>query len=132
MNDQEQEKIPPASDRPEQEAEHNPVWYETVELPKHPTLREKVIADVVVVGAGITGLTTAYLLAKAGKSVVVLEAGKTIGSGETANTTAHLSNAFDDRFVETEKLIGTERNFLLWQSHTTATRTRHERRHFAR
>jgi glycine/D-amino acid oxidase-like deaminating enzyme/nitrite reductase/ring-hydroxylating ferredoxin subunit len=124
MNDQEQEKIPAANDQPEQEeeqeAEHNPVWYETVELPKHPTLREKVIADVVVVGAGIAGLTTAYLLAKAGKSVVVLEAGETIGSGETAHTTAHLSNAFDDRFVETEKLIGTDRNFLLWQSHTTA------------
>lgn len=47
-------------------------------------------ADVVVVGAGITGLTTAVLLARSGKKVVLLEA-RYIGAGATGNTTAKVS-----------------------------------------
>jgi glycine/D-amino acid oxidase-like deaminating enzyme/nitrite reductase/ring-hydroxylating ferredoxin subunit len=46
--------------------------------------------DVVVVGAGLTGLTTALLLARAGCTVAVLE-GRRVGSGTTGNTTAKVS-----------------------------------------
>lgn len=46
--------------------------------------------DVVVVGAGITGLTAAGLLARAGKSVLVLEA-RSIGAGATGRSTAKVS-----------------------------------------
>src|SRR4051812_4140945 len=52
--------------------------------------------DVCIVGGGIAGITTAYLLAKAGRSVMVIDDGL-IGGGETCRTTAHLSNAIDDR-----------------------------------
>src|SRR3712207_8723179 len=53
-------------------------------------LRRNVRADVCVVGAGISGMTTAYLLMKAGKRVVVVDDGP-VGGGETGRTTAHLS-----------------------------------------
>jgi glycine/D-amino acid oxidase-like deaminating enzyme len=46
--------------------------------------------DVVVIGAGLTGLTLAVLLARAGRSVAVLE-GRRVGSGTTGNTTAKIS-----------------------------------------
>src|SRR5690349_866133 len=46
--------------------------------------------DVVVVGAGLTGLSTALLLARAGSSVLVLEA-RQVGSGTTGGSTAKLS-----------------------------------------
>src|ERR1700712_4961240 len=46
--------------------------------------------DVVIVGAGLTGLTTALLLTRGGCSVAVLE-GRRVGSGTTGNTTAKVS-----------------------------------------
>ncbi|WP_312867546.1 FAD-dependent oxidoreductase [Amycolatopsis pithecellobii] len=47
-------------------------------------------ADVAVIGAGIAGLTTAYALADAGRSVVVLEAGEVAG-GVSGHTTAKVT-----------------------------------------
>jgi glycine/D-amino acid oxidase-like deaminating enzyme/nitrite reductase/ring-hydroxylating ferredoxin subunit len=88
--------------------------------PSSPSpLGANVHTDVCVVGAGISGMTTAYLLARQGKSVVVLEAGS-IGGGETGRTTAHLSNALDDRYCELERLFGTTGARLAAASHTAA------------
>jgi glycine/D-amino acid oxidase-like deaminating enzyme/nitrite reductase/ring-hydroxylating ferredoxin subunit len=75
--------------------------------------------DVCVVGAGIAGLTTAYLLSRSGRRVLVLEASD-IGAGETGNTSAHLASVIDDRFTELEKLFGDEGAFLAAESHRFA------------
>jgi glycine/D-amino acid oxidase-like deaminating enzyme/nitrite reductase/ring-hydroxylating ferredoxin subunit len=89
------------------------------ELPNRPPLDGDARADVCVVGSGIAGLTTAYLLAKQGKSVIVLEAGA-VGGGMTARTTAHLSNAIDDRYTEIERIHGPENARLAAAAHTAA------------
>src|SRR5947208_13623237 len=94
------------------------IWT-TFEIPSRPALDTNLTADVCVVGAGIAGLTTAYLLASEGHSVVVLDDGP-IASGETSRTTAHLVNALDDRYFELEKLHGEKGARLAAESHTAA------------
>src|SRR5512141_105674 len=87
--------------------------------PAFPPLAEDASVDVCVIGAGIAGLTTAFLLADAGRSVLVLDDGA-IGSGETGRTTAHLSNAIDDRYAVIERLHGERGAELCADSHTVA------------
>lgn len=84
-----------------------------------PMLRDDTTADVCVVGAGIAGLTTAYLLGQENVHVVVLDSG-TLVSGETARTTAHLSNALDDRFYNIERWHGREGAYIAAESHGAA------------
>ncbi|GGE99666.1 FAD-dependent oxidoreductase [Hymenobacter cavernae] len=101
----------------ETSASTQPSWFGTAPpLPDFPKLTQNSKADVVVVGGGIAGLTTAYLLTREGRDVVVLESGK-LGSGETGRTTAHLSNALDDRYTTLEELFGEEGARIAAQSH---------------
>ena len=95
------------------------VWMATAETPSEPVLAEDERADVCVVGAGIAGMTTAYLLAREGKSVVVIDDGP-VGGGMTGRTTAHLVNALDDRYFELERLHGERDSRLAAESHTAA------------
>jgi len=89
------------------------------EIPSDGKLREDAQADVCIVGAGIAGMTTAYLLAREGQKVIVLDDGP-IGGGMTARTTAHLVNALDDRFYELERLHGERGSRLAAESHSAA------------
>ncbi len=93
-------------------------WME-VDTPPASTLTENTQADVCVIGAGIAGLTTAYLLTKEGKSVVVLDDGP-VAMGESSRTTAHLANEIDDTYVEIERIFGADGARLACQSHTVA------------
>jgi glycine/D-amino acid oxidase-like deaminating enzyme/nitrite reductase/ring-hydroxylating ferredoxin subunit len=95
------------------------VWATTSKLPRSRSLEESVQADVGIVGAGIAGLTTGYLLTQAGKKVVILDDGPIV-SGMTQVTSAHLSDAIDDRFTEIEKWHGERGAFLAAESHTAA------------
>jgi glycine/D-amino acid oxidase-like deaminating enzyme/nitrite reductase/ring-hydroxylating ferredoxin subunit len=96
-----------------------PLWAATVQPPDFPPLGEDASADVCVIGAGIAGLTTAYMLGRAGRRVIVLDDGP-IGGGESGRTTAHLSCALDDRFVVLERVHGAEGSRLAAGSHAAA------------
>ena len=96
------------------------IWMATSkEIPSDGALATDTSADVCIVGAGIAGMTTAYLLAREGKQVIVLDDGP-IGGGMTGRTTAHLVNALDDRFYELERLHGERGAQLAAQSHSAA------------
>jgi glycine/D-amino acid oxidase-like deaminating enzyme/nitrite reductase/ring-hydroxylating ferredoxin subunit len=95
------------------------IWTATAEVPAHSPLNENTHADICVVGAGIAGMTTAYLLAREGKSVIVLDDNR-IAGGMTERTTAHLTNAIDDRYFEIERLHGEKGARLAADSHTAA------------
>lgn len=94
-------------------------WIDSAPGKSFSPLDGNITVDVVIVGAGIAGVTTAYLLARAGKSVAVLEDGN-VGSGETGRTTAHLVNALDDRYYDLEKYFGEKNARLAAESHTAA------------
>lgn len=72
------------------------LWSATTELKTYPQLSGDLEVDVAVVGAGITGLSTAYNLATAGKKVAVLEAMQ-VGMGTTGSSTGNLYAPIDER-----------------------------------
>src|SRR5439155_15163197 len=102
-----------------QSAQSESVWAATTKRPEYGPLREDTRADVCIVGAGIAGLSTAYMLSQAGKSVIVLDDGA-IAGGMTEVTTAHLTNAIDDRYYEIERLHGAEGARFAAESHSAA------------
>src|SRR5256885_12148141 len=55
------------------------VWMATADTGGQPELKKDVAADICVVGAGIAGVTTAYLLTREGKRVVLLDDGAIAG-----------------------------------------------------
>jgi glycine/D-amino acid oxidase-like deaminating enzyme/nitrite reductase/ring-hydroxylating ferredoxin subunit len=99
--------------------ENKSYWLDSVKPISFSKLDAPAHTDVVIVGAGISGLTTAYLLARSGKSVIVLDDGYA-GSGETGRTTAHIVNALDDRYYEIENIFGRDASALTAESHSAA------------
>ncbi len=98
---------------------HKSVWQATASVPLCTPLQEDLHVQVCVVGAGIAGLSTAYLLAKAGRSVAVIDDGP-IAGGMTQMTSAHLTHMMDDRYFELERLHGGIGARLAAESHTAA------------
>lgn len=69
------------------------LWTASSTTPRYEPLRGEIDVDVAIIGAGITGLTAALLLAGRGRSVAVIEK-ETIGGGATAQIT----EAIDARY----------------------------------
>jgi glycine/D-amino acid oxidase-like deaminating enzyme/nitrite reductase/ring-hydroxylating ferredoxin subunit len=92
---------------------HASVWIPDAGAPSFPTLSGDVVTDVVVVGAGITGLTTAALLQRAGHDVVVIDMHR-VATGTTGHTTGKVTSQHGLSYVrlaaehgeETARLYG--------------------------
>lgn len=95
------------------------LWASTAVAPEAAPLTSNATVDVVIVGSGIAGLSTAYELTAAGATVAVLDRGA-IGSGMTARTTAHLASICDDYFSELGKRRGEDLARLYYESQSKA------------
>jgi len=90
-------------------------WTETTRMPRYRTPPKDVVVDVVVVGGGITGITTAYLLKQAGATVALLERERFSGV-DTSRTTAHLTSVTDLRLHELQKRFGGGAARAVWDA----------------
>lgn len=86
--------------------EHRSLWQARADAPSFPALDRDLDTDVLIVGGGITGLTTAALLRHAGVDVTLVEA-RTLG-GQTGRSTGHLTELVDGTYRAIRKDFGDE------------------------
>ncbi|MBC7475191.1 MAG: FAD-binding oxidoreductase, partial [Candidatus Sericytochromatia bacterium] len=94
-------------------------WLEFENFSSNSTLIENIQTEVCIVGAGIAGMTTAYLLTKQGKDVVVVDM-KSIAKGETCRTTAQITSELDERYYNLESIHGLDNTKLVAESQKKA------------
>lgn len=83
------------------------IWTLENEFPQMETLKEDKSTQVVVIGAGMAGLLTAYLLYQENVDTIVLEA-KKVASGQTMNTTAKITSQHNLTYANLIKDFGEE------------------------
>jgi gamma-glutamylputrescine oxidase len=102
------------NDRP---GEHAPSWYAAslppAICPNAAPLRGDVTADVAILGAGFTGLWAALTLARAGRSVVVLDAHR-VGFGASGRNGGQVNPGFNQSQQKLEAQLGEARARALW------------------
>ena len=94
-------------------------WMATASVPQYPPLQADASAGVCVIGAGIAGLTCAYLLAREGRDVILIDA-LGVGAGETGRTTAHFFPP-DEWYAGLEESFGANTARLVADSYAAAT-----------
>ena len=95
------------------------IWLNDVELPKGEPLTSDTACDLLVVGSGIAGLSSAYEASRCGAKVIVIDRGELVG-GMTARTTAHLASEIDDYYFELISVVGKEQARLYRESQVAA------------
>ena len=96
--------------------------WQAARVSKFPKLAKDMRCDVAIIGGGITGLTAAYLLKRAGKRVCLLERDR-LAHGDTGCTTAHLTCVTDTRLSELAKTFGKDNACLVWMGGAAAIST---------
>jgi glycine/D-amino acid oxidase-like deaminating enzyme/nitrite reductase/ring-hydroxylating ferredoxin subunit len=92
---------------------HQSLWMK-VALPEFPALQRDIDVDVLIVGAGVTGITTAYLLGQEGVRVALIDR-EQVATGDTARTTAHLTYVTDERLHQLASKFGADAARKFWE-----------------
>ncbi|MFP5211950.1 MAG: FAD-dependent oxidoreductase, partial [Acidobacteriota bacterium] len=87
---------------------HESYWIATTGTGDFPPLPGNIKVDVAIVGGGIAGLTSAYLLSLAGVKVAVVEMHRIV-TGVTGYTTAKVSSAHGLIYDELTQKLGHEK-----------------------
>jgi glycine/D-amino acid oxidase-like deaminating enzyme/nitrite reductase/ring-hydroxylating ferredoxin subunit len=96
-----------------------PIWIDSAPIRKFPKVQRNINVDVLVVGAGITGITTARLLKKAGSTVALIERER-VASMDTGHTTAHLTYVTDVQLHELAENFGEDHAQAAWDAGAAA------------
>jgi glycine/D-amino acid oxidase-like deaminating enzyme/nitrite reductase/ring-hydroxylating ferredoxin subunit len=96
-----------------------PFWIDSTPIRRFPKLQKNINVDVVVIGAGVTGITTAYLLKKAGVTVALIERER-VASIDTGHTTAHLTYITDVELQELVRNFGEDHAQAAWDAGAAA------------
>src|SRR6478735_10758022 len=96
-----------------------PLWIDDTPIGTFPKLQSNISVDVLVVGAGVTGITAAYLLKKAGSTVALIERER-VASIDTGHTTAHLTYVTDLQLQELARNFGEDHAQATWDAGAAA------------
>ncbi|HSI86124.1 MAG TPA: FAD-dependent oxidoreductase [Candidatus Methylacidiphilales bacterium] len=94
-------------------------WLAALSETTFPRLDRNLRVEALIIGGGIAGVTAAYMLKAAGKSVALVERG-TIGCGETGHTTAHIAYPTDMRLQKLVSTIGKSHAQAAWDAQEAA------------
>lgn len=100
----------------------NSYWVDTTTRPKFPKLDKNIDTDICIIGAGITGIMTAYMLLDKGLKITIIDKGE-ICSGVTENTTAKITSQHGLIYNYLEVTFGTEFASLYLESNQKAIDT---------
>jgi glycine/D-amino acid oxidase-like deaminating enzyme/nitrite reductase/ring-hydroxylating ferredoxin subunit len=96
-----------------------PFWIDSVPIKRFPRLQRNINVEVLVVGAGVTGITTAYLLKRAGLTVALTERER-VALIDTGHTTAHLAYVTDVELKELRRNFGEDHAQAAWDAGAAA------------
>lgn len=95
------------------------IWSAETKLPEFQKLNGDIKTDVLIIGGGISGILTAYMLKQQGIDCIVAEGDK-ICSGTTKNTTAKITSQHGLIYQDIIKNIGKEKTKMYYEINQTA------------
>ena len=99
-----------------------PYWIDSATVARFPRLDRDLRVDVAIIGAGITGLTAAYLLKREGRTVAIIDRDR-VGGVDTGHTTAHLTCVTDLGLPELVRNFGRDHAQAVWDAGLAAINT---------